>query len=314
LLVISLLEETSDLFSLSHTSGVLRALVLPIRAVTVFPAREYSPGEDASRQFRTLKAFRDTGLAAAVTEFRVRLPCLGPPGWRCTCSSVDATLGTALQAMVNIELIDIICVLCPHQPQERHQYFSNLEPRRLRHVSFQCFCTEGPLWCETMLSAPIFNTVEALRWSSSNKARVMPWAGGLNHPTDLPNLTALAHLGSSLEDELLATRHIRRVYSSQRLSEHRGFLSSLEASPGILTHVVLEKFFDLRTFVQAMPLCFSNIQHVGTLPPIPHDEKVRGYLRLTIQLTIASIARVDRFLSRAVHLTIPSHLCRRSGG
>jgi hypothetical protein len=276
LLIIGILEETSDLFSLSHTSGVLRALVLPIRTVTVFPDREYSPGEDASRQFRTLKAFRDTRLAATVTELDLRLPCLGPPGWRCTCSSVDAALGTVLQAMVNLEVLHLVCVLCPYQPEERHHYFSNLDRRRLRHVSFQCFCTDDPLWCETMLSAPIFNTVEALRWSSSNKARVMPWAGRLNHPTDLPNLSALAHLGSGLEDELLATRPIRRICSSQRLSEHRGFLSSLEASPGILTHVVLEKFFDLQTFVKAMPLCFSNIQHVGTLPPLPRDEKVSG--------------------------------------
>jgi hypothetical protein len=282
--------------------------------VNVFPAREYSPGEDALRQFRTLKAFRDTSLAATVTEFHVRLPCLGPPGWRCTCSSVDATLGTVLQTMVNLEVLHLVCVLCPYQHEERHHYFSNLDPRRLRHVSFQCFCTEDPLWCEPMLSAPIFNTVEALRWSSSNKARVIPWAGGLNHPTDLPNLSALAHLGSSLEDELLATRHIRRICSSQRLAEHRGFLSSLEASPGILTHVVLEKFFDLQSFVKAMPLCFSNIQHIGTLPPIPYDEKVSGSLRVAIQLIMSLLAWVYRFLSRPVHLTIPSHLYRCSSG
>jgi hypothetical protein len=285
LLVISLLEETSDLFSLSHTSGVLRAVVLPIRTVTVFPAREYTPGEDASRQFRTLRAFRDNSLAATVTEFRGRLPCLGPPGRLCTCGSMDATLGAALQAMINLEVLDLVCVLCPFQPQQRHHYFGNLDPRRLRHVSFQCFCTEGPFWCETMLSAPVFNTVGALRWSSSNQAKVIPWAGGLSHPTDLSNLTALAHLGSSLENELLARRHIRRLCSSQRLSEHRGFLSALEASPGILTHVVLEKFFDLRTFVKAIPLCFSNIQHIGTLPPIPRDRNVSGFLRFAIQLT-----------------------------
>ena len=262
------------MFSLCHTSGTFRAMVLPIKVVTVFPEREYTPGEEASRQLGTLRVFREPHLASTVTEFRVRLPCLGNPGMMCTCSSTDATLGAALQVMVNLDVLDIICILCPFQSRGRHHHLNNLEPRRLRHVSFQCFCTEGPFWCETLLSAPIFGTVEALRWSSSTQAKVILWAGGLNHPRDLPILTALAHLGGSLENELLSRRPISRLCSGVRLSEHRGFLNAVEISPGELTHLILEKFFDLRGFVEAMPFRFASLQHIGTLPPIPSDETV----------------------------------------
>jgi len=270
--IIGFLEgQTSDLFSLCHTSGTLRALVLPIKVVTVFPAMKYKPGEEALRQLRTLRVFRVPHLASTVTELRIRLLCLGNPGMRCTCTSTDATLGAALRVMVNLDVLDIICNLCPYPFQAgRHYYLSHLEPRRWKHVSFQCFCTAEPFWCETLLSAPIFRTVEALRWSSQG----FPWAERRNHPGILPNVTALALLGRSLENELLSRRPIRRLFCGVCLSLHGGFLNAVESSPGGLTHIIFERFFDLRWFVEAVPHCLANIQHIGTLLPTPSGETV----------------------------------------
>jgi len=86
-------------------------------------------------------------------------------------------------------------------------------------------------------------------------------------------VTALVHFGGRSENELLSRRPIRRLYSVMRPSRHEGFLNALDSSPGKLTHIILEKFFDLRGFVEAVPLRFANIQHIGTLP-IPSDETV----------------------------------------
>ena len=115
--------------------------------------------------------------------------------------------------MVNLDILYIICTLCSYQAWAgRHCHVSFLEPRRWRHVSFICFCTAEPFWCETLLSAPIFRTVEALRWSSHST----PWAERQDHPGILPNVTALALLGRSLKIEL-SRSPIRRVVCSLHL-------------------------------------------------------------------------------------------------
>ena len=273
--IISFLKgQTGDLFSLCHASGTLRALVLPIKVVTVFPEIVYMPGEEASRQLRTLRVFREPHLASTVTEFHVSLPCLGKTSRLCTCNSMDDTLGAALWVMVNLSVLEVICMLCPYPDRVgRHHYLNHLEPRRWRHVSFQCSCTEEPFWSQTLLAKPIFRTVEAVRWSCRTHTKGIYWNIRQSHPGILPSMTALAHLGGNLENELLSRRPIRRLCSDVRLSKQVGFLNALESSPGRLTHIVLEMFFDLRGFVEAVPHCFANIQHIGTLP-IPSDEMV----------------------------------------
>jgi len=281
--ILELVDRKRTLLALCHTSRMLRAL-----ACSFFKTLDLLPRETRNlsrqEQFQELKvigAFRQPGLASTVTRFDVQL--VSSPGvcqWGsrrfCACWSLEMCVVEVLDAMVNLEHLSIHCVLC--SSPERSRYLNSLQPRKLRSLSYRCSCgttshnEPGPL-----LTAPILNTVEALRWAHGMQDRYPWWTteSFLNR-TILPCITRLEHQGKSVENEILSTRPIQRVCVTSQPRLDGSFRRALYTFPGSLTHIVMEEFFKLDSIISKDPVCFVNVRHIGTIPAIPYGDKVRG--------------------------------------
>lgn len=285
LLIIAHIEHSADLFSLALVSSTLRTLVISsFKALHLYPLGQVATKNAYLSEFRVLKALRSTVLAHYVKELHITLSCFPAPlmpsaPWRqrCTCISIDFALGHALKAMVNLEVLDILCIMC-HCDTHRHQYLATLEARpHLRTVSFRCRCgayTHMPLWGESRI--PLFDNAQSLRWSPGVKGVY------LHSPSEPalvgsgpPKLRSLAYHGNEIEIKLLAATSVQRLYIiDPRMFDIGRFLKALKTSTNTLTHIIHDTFVDLKVLIVGEASHFVNVQHIGTLPSFPIDDAV----------------------------------------
>ena len=177
--------------------------------------------------------------------------------------------------MVNLEHLSIHCVLC--RSPERSQYLHSLRPRKLRSFSYRCLCgTASHNESGLFLTAPIFDTVETLRWAYGTRNGYLPWwtMESLDKKAILPCVTRLMHHGKPVEGEILSMRPIQRIcITSQRLDA--SFLWAIYTFPGSLTHITMEELSKLDFIISKDAACFVNVRYIGTVPAIPYGDKVR---------------------------------------
>lgn len=285
ILILSYVEER-DLFAMGCTSRLLRTLVLPLLYETVDRmqrltydngARPLKGGwRDRPKIFKLLQS---PGIATIVLDLRLSLcafflcPRLTPDGRfrrlrRCACNEIDKQAGEGMKAMVNLEALQLDCDLCMDGSSRRHHYMADLLTRKLRHLSLLCCCsldTHHPL--EKVLSAPVQATVEAWKWNTrfGPISRVMEKI--LDNDQTLPRLRMFCHNGTTLDNILLGSRPIERIYIGNiPVSVHRELFRAFEACPGQLTHAIVTSLGLLARVYAITPAPFTNLRHIGTIP------------------------------------------------
>ena len=272
--IISFLEETNDLYNLSRTSSILQALALPsFRTLKLTHNPHQASIEPSLADFRVIKSFQDHQRATIVTCLHIMLPCFEvcehTPAGGSLCNKLDYALGKALNAMINLEVLDINCKLC--LGEGRHRYFAKLTTQRLRDLSFSCRCNSAPsINMKRGRNAPISNTIEALNWSTSRTPT-------LDDPTQFPKLNAMVYHGGEMEAKLLSTRPIQRLYvrTIVPVPLDSRFQPAFNGSPGIFTHIIHSRLLALKTFIGMGHRRIVDIQHIGTLPAFHSHDIVR---------------------------------------
>jgi len=284
--IINLIERAGDKLSLSRVSTLFRALVLPsFKTIDLFPSESFtSSGFKNPDDTTLLVSLRGTQLASVVTSFIIKLTCdsgwdLRPPT-SCMCLALDDLLSTVFKMMANLVHLDICCkIRCSNAT---HRCLANISARRLRSLSFQCCCSAlGSLHLDTTLTPAVPATLESLRWHCSPRSYdPTPKEVTLNSPDIFLELNALVYSGNSMDDKLLATRPVRRVWVLDLTpGTEEAFGRALRQNPREMVPVGLEfviftRFLKLGGVVRANPRWFGNLSHIGTLPYISKDSMV----------------------------------------
>lgn len=231
--------------------------------------------------YRVLIFIQDTQRATIVTSLHVTLSCLRSyhlPNYEHAhmdgkhCTRLDIALGEALHYMVNLKSLQIHCRLC--LIYKRHSYLAHLVMPQLRDLSVDCGCGRTTeLYDAKMNNFPIFDTVEALRWSISP---VRPVAIPYN-PTKFTKLKAIEYHGREVGCSLLSTRPI------QRLLFHMGnkpndplFVISLTRSPRVLTHLIFQSYWLMTEMLPQISSLLGKLQHIGTVRDYEYSGTVRN--------------------------------------
>jgi hypothetical protein len=225
-----------------------------------------------------------------VTSFTIKLIC--NPGWlltgttrpsTCMCLALDDLLSIVFKMMVSLVHLDIDCkIRCSNAT---HRCLTNISARTLRSLSFQCYCSAlASFHLDTTLTPAVLATLESLRWCCSPRARDPRPEGTLTDPNIFSKLDALVYSGNSMEDKLIATRPVRRVWvlDLTRGTEATFMLAmshnSGEIAPVGLECVIFTRFLKLGGVVAGNPKWFENLRHIGTLPYIPKDSVVSPFI------------------------------------
>jgi hypothetical protein len=277
--IINLVEGNGDKLSLSRVSSLFRALIQPsFKTIDLFPNEAYAgSGYKNPDELSLLLSLRGTQLASIVTSFTIKLTCTS--GWKltkCMCLELDDLLSTVFKAMVNLVHLDIHCKICCSNAT--HRCLTNISARGLRSLSFQCRCSAlASLHLDTSLTPAMLATLESLRWYCSPLGLDRPKEGTLTNPNLFLKLNALVYSGNSMDDKLIATLPVGRVWVldltpgteeafGQALSHDSGGMV-----PVGLEYVIFTRFVKLGGVVAANPRWFENLRHIGTLPYIPKD-------------------------------------------
>ena len=269
--IINHLRWNTDVYNLSQTSRFLRPIALSTCKtldLSIFePIAEFD--------FSILCASRIPARASIVKELRVTLLCRKGEGTlpECECDIFDRGLELALHAMVNLQDLDITCLLCRASNSTRHAYIITPDaPRQhatqLRTLSFICSGhghiyppDENQIDSPLLFDSPLFNSVEVLRWR-----RWRPRDHPAGSPVKgLPKLKAIASSGKALENTLLATRPIQRLHIVDLYVAYEPFLRALEMSMTSLTHLIHVDLARLNIILSTTRLVFPNLRHIGTL-------------------------------------------------
>lgn len=126
------------------------------------------------QQIKLFRAIRDTRLSWIITTFFIQLelciapdldgPLIGRIFNQCTCYKLEAALGMALGAMVNLSRLRISCRNYHGNPTKtrRHSYLSKIVSSSLVDLRISCTCTV-PVE-QTFLLDPRLDSVHTLQW------------------------------------------------------------------------------------------------------------------------------------------------------
>jgi hypothetical protein len=249
------------LIALCGTSTILRALALPFMFRTVNLLEPMDP----VRQERLIKSLHHLQIALLVKEFRIEMSPLmscysNRSGSGCSrCSSLDESVGMALVAMVNLELLHLDCSMCPGTLVARHTYIDKLATRTLRTFRFECICSRmlGMNQPTRTLELPYLATVHSFSYRHLIPNQGIAFVEGSDI---MPLLRNMHYHGTHQDNWILATCPIERLQSTPR---YRGQLVlGINKSPGKLTHLILRLL--LSGVFQQIPETCTYLQHVGT--------------------------------------------------
>lgn len=280
--------------ALSWTSGLFRALALPLLFQTVDLLGPKIPGPHPGKQLQNhskiLKSLRTPGVAAIVMELNVSLSAqvcnrqtahrsLFRNSQKCTCDALDDQVGKCIKIMVNLKVLHVHCFLCVDKSDGRHHYMANLETRDLRTLYFVCLCspiTSGQLG--RILHSSMQSTIQTLRWCTyAALSTSQSTEKAIYNSQILPSLNALFHGGTSMENSLLAHRPISRIFTGLiREVTCPGLISAFVASPGVLTHFIVHDHSLGAKILALKPAAFANLQHIGTFHPFNGEVTVCG--------------------------------------
>ncbi|PVG01391.1 hypothetical protein CPB86DRAFT_102093 [Serendipita vermifera] len=168
--VVECVDGAKELCRLCRVSKLLRTIAEPILYQLCFSHSRF-----AQSDIRTL-------LAHPRFEAMINFLCIEFVPWiycskwdngrayfhsnrRCSCDELDKSLGVALNGLLNLEVFQFRCSLCPPKTYERHRFFATLQTRVLRKVNFTCRCS----WMDEMtvmesFRAPCMTSVVTLGW------------------------------------------------------------------------------------------------------------------------------------------------------
>ncbi|KIM28018.1 hypothetical protein M408DRAFT_147269 [Serendipita vermifera MAFF 305830] len=258
------------MISLSQVSNLFMRLVLPFFKTIQLSPLDNVPTTAPRRLigYRILIFMQDPLRATIVTNLHIKLSCLRPSylphahmdGKYCT--RLDIALGKTLHYMVNLESLHINCDLCI--VYERHRYLARLVIPQLRDLSVICRCGLAPgldhaQWNEF----PIFDTVEAFRWSIIPSRHITgPYRQG-----KFTKLKALEYHGGESERSLLEVHPIQRLlFDSRNPGYDPRLIVALARSPGALTHLIFQYSLTVTKAVPHLSSYLDKLQHIGTLP------------------------------------------------
>lgn len=317
------IDQNLGLLTLCHTSRLLRRLALPLafRAIDLQSVEHHSRSEmDKNFKFKVLKPLQAPWLAANVTDFRVALSAwhmchkYGRPriygSSDCSCDAIDRQLGDSLVPMINLQTLDIQCLLCTVFTDQRHRYIMELKTRNLRIFSFRCYCLrQSHALRERVLSSSVLATVQVLRWQVTAYDQLTDSLGEiLDDMRTLPSLSALYYHGTAMDNKLLATRPIKRlaVYGAESALEQ-----ALSKTPAAFTHVIVDDLSRRTQMLLSKSSMFTELQHIGTIPMVTsNDASNLIELLLALYQPFPHLASLDAVVPEDEHPWNPELLSR----
>ena len=279
--ILSYLDDTKDLLSLSRSSKVLRTIALPALYSKLYIEESSSVYQRPRyKRLESLIGFLNfipsSDIAVFITEFRVELVCCNAYPWEIsypqrqstpkgTCDSHDNLAGAAMKTMINLKILRIECRLHENSTCHRHAWINDLEMLQLRYLSFLCYC--GPyntVQPPTFFSAPILASVQALdfHWNHNFECPT-PWLSSLvDDASILPKLDALSYHGSPLGGVLMTKRSIQRLDLD---CESRVLIDTPPKSHGTITHITSSYFPVFTILFLSVPHVFRNLRHIGVI-------------------------------------------------
>jgi hypothetical protein len=262
-LIVALVGEKNAFIALCGTSTILRALALPF----VFRTVNLLEPRDPVRQERLIKSLHHLQTALLVKEFRIEMSPLMScrsygRGSSCSrCNSLDESVGMALVAMVNLELLHLRCFMCPGTLVARHTYIDKLTTRTLRTFHFECICSQELSMNQPTraMELPYLATVH----SFSYRHVIRNGTAILEGSDIMPLVRNMYYHGTSQDHWILTTRPIERLLSTPGRRDQLPL--GINQSPGKLTHLILR--FLLVPILRQIPRACAYLQHIGTFRP-----------------------------------------------
>jgi hypothetical protein len=266
--IISYLDGRNDLRALTRTSKFLRTLSLLALCRTVDMSSYKRHQWQSPIKLGARNLLQSPDVAAIVTNLRIYLThdaytCDAWSQPTCTCVWLDDLLGECLLATVNLEVLLFTCRLsCSINTDARHRYLEQLKTRKLRTLSFYCYCApHSTVQCKDILAAPSSASIEALHWNAPSN-----YTGSGHDLQIVPNLRALYYQGKPLDAHLLAIHPIQRICITSVNLPDESLEDALLFTPGNFTHFSIADISKLARLIPIKPSLFSNLQHIGTVP------------------------------------------------
>lgn len=243
--IVSYITNRDDLYSLYATCRTLSLIVRhslyncidtrpPPPPFTGRSIRDdHRPFNAAQHQkiFRTLRS--QPHISSLVTELRVALPkCTKDQfkpargfwtGPKDRCRAIEKHLALALVQLVNLEVLDFQCGLCPIRLDsvsrgKKHDYLCKLGAKHLRELRLSCVCRESRDLAETrtILSAPCLQSITTLSWDIQLSCVQWEVTGDMSQLDQcLLHLHTLSYDTNPLLDRLVTLRRIRHLEASR---------------------------------------------------------------------------------------------------
>ncbi|KIM24472.1 hypothetical protein M408DRAFT_26942 [Serendipita vermifera MAFF 305830] len=306
--IVSYITNRDDLYSLYATCRTLSLIVRhslyncidtrpPPPPFTGRSIRDdHRPFNAAQHQkiFRTLRS--QPHISSLVTELRVALPkCTkdqfkpargfwtGPKDW---CRAIEKHLALALVQLVNLEVLDFQCGLCPIRLDsvsrgKKHDYLCKLGAKHLRELRLSCVCRESRDLAETrtILSAPCLQSITTLSWDIQLSCVQWEVTGDMSQLDQcLLHLHTLSYDANPLLDRLVTLRRIRHLEASRDEWTPLTALSSPDVARNLRFLVLYRRGHSSLCYYQQpnhsaelwMQTClpnnaqsYSNLRHVG---------------------------------------------------
>lgn len=237
--IVSYIEDIQDVGILSKTCKTFRLICLQRLYQRIDPwcgliwfATDEVHTSNTQRHLKLFSALQYSHISPVVTTLKLALPKCRKnmlsaftefwSGWSDCCRTIETQLGCALLGLVNLQVLDITCALCPASRDaagwcKAHAYIPKLAAKKL--IELHLTCKEYPeerdfVQTRAMLSAECLQSITALTWK-------IPF----HHTGDqlseedcenairgrLPFLEKLTYNVNPLLDRLLAIRDIRQL-------------------------------------------------------------------------------------------------------
>ncbi|PVG01442.1 hypothetical protein CPB86DRAFT_104448 [Serendipita vermifera] len=270
--IIHFVDERRDLYHLCRTSKLFRSIAGPKLYEQHFRCSEQAKSMD----IRSLLRHPMFGLF--INTLRLQLEsCLIYPRqysyeltWEvlCPCDEIDNSLAIALQDLLNLKTLNLLCSFCNARSYKRHRYLASLQTKMLQEVRFSCVCSDiDEERLVEYFGAPCMASLITLGWYSRVRVSTSGQFGtSLSNSSMLPNLRNLYYHTGGLSDLLLRYRPIQRI--SSLAAPPYSFLKceDLVKKRDVLTHISVQDEAvtnTLFTIIADDPLPFRNLQHLG---------------------------------------------------
>jgi hypothetical protein len=268
------------------------------------PRDEKIPSQfNAPKHYRLFLTLQKPAISPLVTTLKLTLPeCTRDTrssflelwtGWSDWCRTLGAQLELALVGLTSLEVLDIVCDICPairsdDGRRRKHEYLEKLGTRRLKQLYFRCNSLGGEYRDSTqtrmILSAPCLQSITSLGWeipSINSGSRREEAEDEVLLKDCLPHLERLRYNVNPLLDRLLEVRNISHLECRGWDKTLHGALCSHASKPRLVFLLTDEEsrygpygtenwepsstLVGLARGITENPRPYRNLRHVGML-------------------------------------------------